>query len=253
MTRSHAETRHPHDVIRDSLFETAHSVELVLYIVGHTGGCVRYIDIHRCLYGRMIFCDDREITHYQVVRVHAHGVIPDTFFDELGVMYTSLRTTSFHDLVRAHLDDCLDIETHPRLWELHRVAPSMTFVDNSGRLYRRDIGSGSIAPPAMMLAHLIGDPRARVYRGTDHAIYTLTLGLLYSPRPSLVQTPQTHPRQLTLSPRMRSPPIRSPPRSPPHRQILPQSTVDTLRSRVLEIKETNTYIIHLTSESESRP
>ena len=49
-----------------------------------------------------------------------------------------------------------------------------------------------------MLAHSIGDPRERVYRGTDHAVYTLTLGLPYSPRPSLIQTPQTFDRKLLL-------------------------------------------------------
>lgn len=86
-----------------------------------------------------------------------------SFFDDMGGMYSRITSSFFPEMLQAHLDDCLDTQTHPRIVELGRVAPRMTYTDDSRRTYRQDVGSGSLAPLDTTLAYSMGDPRERVY------------------------------------------------------------------------------------------
>ena len=109
MPRSHVETR-------DHLIETTSSSETVLFVIGHVREFLRYTDIHGHIYGKWKDPNDREIQHYQILRGRPSDRWKNSFLDDFGIVYVRMRLSP--DMIPAHLDDCLDTQTHPRLVEL---------------------------------------------------------------------------------------------------------------------------------------
>ncbi|KAI5074893.1 hypothetical protein GOP47_0010854 [Adiantum capillus-veneris] len=154
----------------------------ILCIIGqYQRGVAFYVDLHDHLYVRMADPQRPLYLPRQIVRVYTQADRA-VLIDELGEQYHSIETLDFNDIERAHPDDRLDTQTHPRLVELHRVEQTMTYLDELGHRYIRLSIGGSRDPSAHFLAHLIGDPRERVYRDTGHGVYILTIGLPYSLR-----------------------------------------------------------------------
>ena len=89
-------------------------------MVGCVQGFLRYTNLDEHLYGKWVSPTNHKIPHYQVIYDLPHDDVLETYVNEIGVGYTSLRIASLHDIEQAHLDDYLDTQTHPRLVELHQ-------------------------------------------------------------------------------------------------------------------------------------
>ena len=103
----------------------------------------------------------------------------EIYVDDSGVTYTCLHTSDHQDLIRAHPNDCIDVDTCPRLVELRRVGATLTYVDELGRRYLRVSTVHALEPRETITADLLGLPSHRNYSGKDFAFYRLTIGLPY--------------------------------------------------------------------------